>query len=117
MRGWLDMMKQCVEESTFATYRSTRKKRVVPYLRDKQCTLTDLKENPKYIQEYYQSELKQGLTANTVIHRHANIRKALLYAFQVGLIKSNPADRVERPKKEKFIASYYNNEESDTQAR
>lgn len=111
---WLDMMKQCVEESTFATYSSTIKKRVVPYFLDKRYTLTDLEENPKYIQDYYQSELKQGLTANTVIHRHANIRKALQYAFQVGLIKSNPADRVERPKKEKFVASYYNGEELDT---
>ena len=61
--------------------------------------MTEIEENPKYIQDYYQSELDKGLSANTVIHRHANIRKALQYAFQIGLIKSNPADRVERPKK------------------
>src|SRR5699024_11616867 len=58
-------------------------------------SLQDLEKHPKHIQDYYQFELGKGLTANTVIHRHANIRKCLQYAFQIGLIKSNPADRVE----------------------
>lgn len=60
---------------------------------------------------YYQFELGKGLTANTVIHRHANIRKCLQYAFQIGLIKSNPADRVERPRKDKYLATIYNQQE------
>lgn len=63
---------------------------------------------------YYNHELKLGLSANTVIHRHANIRKALQYVFKLQLIKSNPADRVERPKKEPYVSSYYNGEELDT---
>ncbi len=33
------------------------------------------------------------------IHYHANIRKALQYAFKTDMIPSNPADKVERPKK------------------
>ena len=57
--------------------------------------------------------LNSGLTANTVIHRHANIRKCLQYAFQIGLIKSNPADRIERPRKEKYVAEVYNQQELD----
>lgn len=43
-----------------------------------------------------------------MIHRHANIRKALQYAVKIGILDSNPADRVERPKKEKFTGSTYN---------
>lgn len=84
------------------------------YFLDKNYTLTEMEENPKYIQDYYQYELSLGLSANTVIHRHANIRKALQYAFKLQLIKSNPADRIERPKKEPYVASYYNAEELDT---
>lgn len=114
MLEWLEMMKSCVEETTFASYTSMVKKRIVPYFLEKRYTLNEMEENPKYIQEYYQYELNLGLSANTVIHRHANIRKALQYAFQIGLIKSNPADRIERPKKEKYVASYYNTEELDT---
>lgn len=50
---------------------------------------------------------EKGVSACTVIHRHANIRKALQYAFKVGLIAFNPADRIERPKTTKFVASIY----------
>lgn len=114
MLEWLEMMKSCVEKTTLASYNSTVKKRIVPYFLEKKYTLTEMEENPKYIQDYYQYELSLGLTANTVIHRHANIRKALQYAFQIQLIKSNPADRVERPKKEPYVASYYNANELDT---
>lgn len=74
-------------------------------------TLQDLEKHPKHIQDYYQFELGKGLTANTVIHRHANIRKCLQYAFQIGLIKSNPADRVEWPRKDKYLATIYNQQE------
>ncbi|OCN03039.1 tyrosine-type recombinase/integrase [Caproicibacter fermentans] len=52
-----------------------------------------------------------GISANTVIHHHANVRKALQYAFITGLIPSNPADRVQRPKKQPFEGSIYNEEE------
>lgn len=55
---------------------------------------------PKHIQEFYQYELEvRGVNANTVIHFHANIRKALQYAFKTDVIPSNPADKVEHPKK------------------
>ena len=114
MLEWLEMMKSCVETTTYASYSNIVKRRIVSYFLEKKYTLTEREENPKYIQDYYQYELNLGLTANTVIHRHANIRKALQYAFQFHLIKSNPADRVERPKKEKYIASYYNPEELST---
>ena len=74
-------------------------------------TLQDLEQHPKYIQDFYQHELDRGVTANTVIHYHANIRKCLQYAFQIGMIRSNPADRVERPRKEKFKSEVYKAEE------
>ncbi|MDR1002430.1 MAG: site-specific integrase [Oscillospiraceae bacterium] len=67
---------------------------------------------PKQIQDYYTYELQElGVSNNTVIRRHANIRKALQYAFKVGLIDNNPADRVERPKKSPFVGSIYNAKE------
>lgn len=37
--------------------------------------------------------------------------KCLQYAFQIGMIRSNPADRVERPRKEKFKSEIYSGEE------
>lgn len=111
MLEWLEMMKQCVEETTFASYSIMVKRRIVPYFKEKQYTLANMEENPKYIQEYYQHELDLGLSANTVIHRHANIRKALKYVVKIGLIKSNPADCIERPRKLNYAVSYYKADE------
>jgi integrase len=82
------------------------KSRVIPYFKDFKLTLKEV--TPKHIQDYYQYELNEkGVSACTVIHRHANIRKALQYAFKVGLIAFNPADRIERPKTAKFVGSIY----------
>ena len=99
---WLKMMKSRVEITTYTSYERAIVHKIVPYFEPLHYTLQDMEQHPKYIQDFYQHELDRGLTANTVIHYHANIRKCLQYAFQIGMIRSNPADRVERPRKEKF---------------
>lgn len=111
MLEWLEMMKSRVAETTYSSYNSGISHSIIPYFQGKGYTLTDMEENPKYIQDYYQHELSKGLTPNTVIRRHANIRKALQHAFQLDLIKSNPADKIERPKKNDYTASYYTGDE------
>ena len=111
MLDWLEMMRSRIEPTTFASYNSVINKSIIPYFKEKAYTLKEMEENPKYIQDYYQHGLNSGLSPNTVIRRHANVRKALQHAFQLDLIKSNPADKIERPKQEKFNASYYTEEE------
>lgn len=108
---WLKMMKSRVEITTYASYERAIIHKIVPYFEPLHYTLQDMEQHPKYIQDFYQHELDRGLTANTVIHYHANIRKCLQYAFQIGMIRSNPADRVERPRKEKFKSEVYKAEE------
>lgn len=71
--------------------------------------MKDLK--PVHIQKFYDSLYKKGLTGNTILHYHANIRKALDNAMKLDIIPSNPADKIERPKKEQFIGNCYNLEE------
>lgn len=112
MLDWLDMMQNSVDVTTFFGYNTTVRNKIVPYFDTHHpgLRLTDL--TPKHIQDYYTYEMKvNGVSANTVIHRHANIRKALQYAFKTGLLNHNPADRIERPRKEKFVGSIYNAEE------
>ena len=112
MLDWLDMMRNSVEITTYASYVQNIKSKINPYFDAKFPTLTLSKLTPKHIQDYYTWEMREnGLTANTVIHRHANIRKALQYAFKTGLIDVNPADRIERPRKESFVGSTYNDQE------
>ena len=108
---WLKMMKSRVEITTYTSYERGIIHKIVPYFEPLHYTLQDMEQHPKYIQDFYQHELDRGLTANTVIHYHANIRKCLQYAFQIGMIRSNPADCVERPRKEKFKSEIYSGEE------
>lgn len=102
---WLEMMKSSVEMTTYGSYSVCIKSRIIPYFKKYKLKLREV--TPKHIQDYYQYELNQGLSANTVIHRHANIRKALQHALKIGLINYNPADRIERPKIGKFVGSIY----------
>lgn len=112
MLDWLAMMKNNVEITTHASYSLTIKNQINPYFDTHYPHLKLRDLTPLQIQEYYSWELnEQGVSANTVIHRHANIRKALQYAYKTGLIDSNPADRIERPRKDVFVGSFYNEAE------
>ena len=113
MLSWLEMMKNKIELDTYAAYAYSIKARIAPYFREKGILLNELQA--KDIQVFYQYELTEHkISTNTVIHYHANIRKALQYAVKTDLIPSNPADKVERPKKAKFIGSFYDSDEMNT---
>ena len=108
MEKWLDIIKSSVAVPTFASYSTTVKKIVAPYFREKEVTLKNL--TAKDIQEFYLRELER-VSASSVIHYHANIHKALKYAVKIDLIDVNPADKVERPKKDRYIGSFYDADE------
>ena len=110
---WLEIMRTKLGATTYASYVSNVNTCIVPYFKKKRYTLQDLERHPKYIQEFYQHMMDSGLSPSTVIRRHANVRKCLQYAFQLGLIQSNPADRVEKPRKAKYDATIYNKDELD----
>lgn len=105
---WLEIIKGSVAETTFSSYTSMVTKKIAPYFRKQGVSLGGLEA--RHIQTFYISELKT-VSAATVIHEHANIHKALKYAMKMDLILTNPADKIERPKKEKYLASYYTSEE------
>ena len=108
MEKWLDIIKSSVAVPTFASYSTTVKKIVAPYFREKEVTLKNL--TAKEIQEFYLSELER-VSPSSVIHYHANIHKALKYAVKIDLIDVNPADKVERPKKDRYVGSFYDADE------
>ena len=108
MEQWLEVIKPSIEVVTFASYSMMIKSTVAPYFRKKKITLANLK--PKDIQDFYTQELKR-VKASSVIHYHANIHKALKYAVKMGLIDTNPADKVDRPRKEKFVGNFYDSDE------
>ena len=97
-----------MEKTTFSSYTQMVKKKIAPYFQNTGLTLDGIQA--KHIQSFYLHELKT-VSPGTVIHYHANIHKALKYAVKMDLIPFNPADKVERPKKQRYIADYYRQEE------
>lgn len=108
MEQWIEKAKGSIEKITYASYTNMIKGVIVPYFRKKGATLIGLQA--KDIQTFYTEQL-QRVKASTVIHYHANIHKALKYAVKTDLIPSNPADKIDRPKKERFVGSFYDRDE------
>lgn len=108
MLNWLEIIKPTVALATYSAYSTTVKNIIVPYFKKRKITLSQLK--PTDIQTFYSDQLKR-VTANSVIHYHANIHKALKYAVKVDLIPTNPADKVERPKVGRYVGSFYDTNE------
>ena len=108
MEQWLEIVKSTISISTYSSYSKCVKGIISPYFRERKILLRNLQA--KDIQNFYLQELKR-VSANSVIHYHANIHKALKYAVKIDLIDVNPADKVERPKKEKFVGSFYDADE------
>ena len=111
LKEWLLSIKNTIEENTYDSYNVIVNK-TCAFFEDKNILLNDLK--PLDIQAFYNSLFLKELTGNTVLHYHNVIRKALQTALKLDLILSNPADRVERPKKEQFIGGFYSQSELNT---
>ena len=109
LNEWLAMMKPSLMITTYGSYQYYIEKRINPYFDEKGTTLRKLKT--KDIQNYYNTMLSKGRKWNTVVKHHAVIRKALDYAVKLEYIDSNPAAKIEAPKRQKFVADHYNQEE------
>lgn len=112
MREWLESTKRSIERTTYQSYKNMFEARIDKHFRDLGVTLAEVE--PKHIEMLHERIFKDGFTANTVIHYHAVVRKALQYAVKNGLIDHNPADRVDRPKMSRYLAGYYSREELAT---
>lgn len=103
---WLEMDRPNIQITTYDNYVCMIKKHIYPYFRKKKILLSDIQ--PIDIQRYYSFKLAEGLSPNTVIKHHAVIRTTLKYAVKMRLIKENAADFVNKPKRERYHASFYN---------
>ena len=108
LREWLESHKYKIEENTYYSY-NTMVEKITEYFEDKKIRLKDLK--PSHIQKFYNYLYAKRLCGNSVLHYHAVIRNALNSAVKLDIILTNPADKVERTKKNQFIGDFYTIEE------
>lgn len=109
MEKWLNSVRPSIATATYQSYSIMMKARVIPYFTASHIQLGEL--TPQHIEDFYQTILNDGCTTNTVIHYHAIIRKALQSAVKKDILAKNPADKVDRPKKNAFHGSFYSEDE------
>ena len=108
LEQWLKVARSTVKTITYSGYAEEVQKRINPWFRERGIALTELQASD--IQDFYSFRL-ETVKATTVIHDHAVIHRALKYAVKMDMIPVNPADKVERPRKEAFQASFYDRNE------
>ena len=105
---WLKIVKPTVKLITYSSYDNTVKNLINPYFKKRYISLEELRATD--IQEFYAEQLER-VKPNSVIRYHAIIHRALKYAVKVELIDKNPADNIERPRKNEFVGSFYDSNE------
>ncbi len=108
--AYLNRTKSSIQINTYESYHGMIYGKIRRYFEPK-TKLTVGNLQPKDIEDFYDSLFADGVTANTVIHYHAIMRRAFSQAFKDGLIDANPFDRVDRPKKNKFHGENYSEDE------
>ena len=103
MDRWLDYRSHSIRISTYDGYKTIIDSSIKPFFDSKEVKLSNI--TTKHIQDYYQSLLNRGLSANTVKHHHICINNALKMAFNQRLIDENPAMNVELPKLKPYEAN------------
>ena len=110
---WLELTKHSIKESTYSTYKKQIQNNIVPYFKTHPVKLCELKT--EHLQAFYNYKIEHDHVKAATVHRyHANIHKALAYAVTTDRIIKNPADGVNLPKADKFIADFYSKTELET---
>lgn len=109
------------EEGTSSQYETNINGIIAPYFKKTGILLEELQ--PIHLQNFYDTQYKRILTKgknkgkpvskNTVWHYHTTIHKALNDAVRLNLIPFNPDDRTDVARPDKYIASYYNEDEAN----
>lgn len=107
--NWLKHHQLFIEENTYNSYYQLAHKHILPYFEKSAIKLTNITTDILY--NYYQIKMREGLSAKTLRHHHANIHSALNYAKDLHLIEFNPASGMKLPQNKNYHAEFYSIEE------
>lgn len=110
MAEWLNRVSRRIQINTNRSYHNMIYGKIRRYF-EKRPEITVGSMKAKDIEDFYEYLFSEGVTANTVIHYHAVLRTGFKQAIKDELIESNPFDKIERPKKNKFQGEHYSEEE------
>jgi integrase len=113
LNDWIENHRKRLKLSTYENYKHIIERHIIPILGD--YTLGELINNPMLLENYYDHKLKKGnlatgkgLSNRFVRYHHSIMHKAFSSAVKWKMIKINPADLVDPPKKITKEAKYMN---------
>ena len=106
---WIESHKINIEEKTYEHYKAYITGRIIPFLEPLKLKVNEITGDE--INALYQQLLNDGLAGTSVQRYHGVLHKAFKDAVKRRIIPANPVDQATRPKKEQYIANYYNGEE------
>ena len=110
MHIYLEKARGSLQLNTIRSYQNMIEGKIKAYVSDRpELTVSTLKAAD--INRFYEYLFSYDVSANTVIHYHVVLHRAFKQAFKDEQIDSNPFDRIDRPKKEKFEGDHYSKEE------
>ena len=109
IKDWVHASQGRLQVTTYDVYNHMLDKHLFPYFKKSRVLLSNL--TPATIQKYINDKLASDLSPNTVSKHYSIIRSVLQQAVKNTLIKSNPCDCVDKPKRKKFYGEYYNADE------
>ena len=109
---WLKRQSKTVQYNTTLSYGNMIHGRIRQHFEFSDVTIGSL--TPKQINQFYQTIFDAGCVANTVIRYHSVLRNAFQHAFRSEMIESNPFDKIERPRKNKFRGAFFSEDELQT---
>lgn len=118
LNQWLKHCKGQIEQTSLDMYTSLCKNHIIPKLGKVRLQ----KVTPVMIQDFYADELengrmnakseKKGLSPTTVKHIHTTLHTALEHAVNLGLLATNPCQRVKKPRRAKKETASWTPEEA-----
>lgn len=106
---WINRERAMLRSTTYDNYLSILNRHIAPFFAERKLTICKIK--PLHLQDYISKKMSEGLSPNTICKHITLIKSVLKDAYINELIKSNPADRVRLPRREKPQHSYYNADE------
>lgn len=109
VRDWAQRNKTNLQATTFDGYMHMIDKHIAPHF-----TMSIKSLKPWHIQEYLNLKINSGLSTNTAGKHYTLVKTALKDAVVNDLIKTNPADKVKKPKKARPQYNFYTAEQLRT---
>lgn len=105
LREWVKLSENRLQPTTIDGYNKMIDGRITDYFGENGTTVGDLAGED--LNEFYACLQRSGLSATSALRFHGLFHAALKYAVKKEFLDDNPCDHADRPKQERYRASFY----------